>query len=192
MPIAIGPQESTLIWDTNYMSWLPYLPIKDPITSLKCVVEHNQIIYYVTGTSGSNNTLSSLDLRDFSFEDLGFIANNNFLKKCSGLEIDGHFGIMSTYGEWFNLTDGSLLNLAPPPYPPGQNYSPPSNLFQFQGLPTIFGLESCSDGNCGPKEVWQYQSTENVWLKLGEMIIDREFHSIVEIPNTFCERLNNK
>ena len=191
VPIAMGNYKNTFVMDPNTLTWTPYKSTEYNIYSLNCVIEHEKTIYVVLWPDGR---CSSLNLNDFSYEEHGTVDSDNFWGgRCSGLEINGHFGIMSTFGQWYNLTDHTVHNMAPPPYPP-----PPGNgwvarnLFEFRGLPTIFGVRPCSNLNfeeCVPNEVWQFQPEENAWIKLGEMSEGKVYHDMIEIPSSVCDRI---
>ncbi len=87
-------------------------------------------------------------------------------------------GLMLRNGYWFNLIDSTWEAKRFPPNPPN-TIADPDALYTFRGAPTMFGGAVCdSELTCEYREVLQYDSEEDLWVSLGNMMESRGFHEV--------------
>ncbi len=88
-------------------------------------------------------------------------------------------------GYWYNFETDTWQAALFPPY---ASFAPePDSLFDYRGQPTIFGNPTCnSEGECQGLDVIQYDPDENTWYNIGEMTHQRRFHTVIEVPSSFC------
>ncbi len=92
---------------------------------------------------------------------------------------------MHNTGWWYDIAEETWQALRFPPYPEFETI--PNNLYSFRGLPTIFGNSACnSEGECESLDIIQYNSDEDIWYTLGEMLHPRQYHEVIEVPSSFC------
>ncbi len=94
-------------------------------------------------------------------------------------------GLMMKNGYWYSFETNAWEAALFPPYP---TFIPePDALFGYRGQPTIFGNPTCnSEDECEGLDVIQYDSDENAWYNIGEMTQQRRFHTVFEVPSSFC------
>ncbi len=89
-------------------------------------------------------------------------------------------------GYWFDIDQTRWEALEFPPSNP--IVDEPNSAFGFRGSLAIFGSPVCdSQGECRHTEVLQYDSSTDAWVSLGNMIMDRRFHDVVEVPVEWCD-----
>ena len=100
---------------------------------------------------------------------------------CIPMEKDGRKGIYLESGAWLNIDDETFEALAEP-----LTYF--SYLSSFNGLPTVFGQYSRTDGAnlISNTRVEQYNREIDQWVVIGDLKHRRSVPTVVEIPESFC------
>ncbi len=160
-------------------SWSDYreIPIRRWLSS-DCLIQYGGKIYHIY------ENVTEIDPLTWEDQDLGVVsAGDEEVAKCSGLEIEGQPGIYTRSGLWFNLSSSEWIQTSPVPALSG--VTPPNSMWNFRGLPTVFGAPRCNGINrCEYADVIQFG--ERGWTLLGEIKTPRRFHEVVEVPREFC------
>ena len=189
LPVILGPDNSSLIYDPTTYLWRDYKDVTgDSVTtfmSLGCQVQYgDEIIRIGQGKviSLNTNTFEATIIADVP-PGIGSRADT----KCAlGTTADGKDGVLTAYGYWFNLEDRvwSYETVTPLTHLAREANA----MFTFRGKPTIFGNARCGvNGQCPYTGVTQYDSQRDLWVDLGDMVIERQMHEVIEVPRAFCD-----
>ncbi len=151
-----------------------------------CLVQDGDKVYSVY------RNVTELDLTTWTARIIGpsFISFSDVGYCAIGVDPDGYKGIVALRGNFFRFDTEEWTQIAAPPMvSPIEKH----NLVNYRGIPTIFGMPYCTDGAGGVcfsnNDVWQYDNSNDTWVLLeNEMMQDRVWHTIVEIPRPMCDR----
>ena len=90
-------------------------------------------------------------------------------------------------GFFYQISDNTWHQKKYPPHIMIRGLADPNAMYSWRGRPTIFGSPMCDEEvNCEYKEINQYMSGRNEWVKIGEMNQPRVTHEVIEIPPELC------
>jgi len=95
-------------------------------------------------------------------------------------------GLFLNNGNFFGFESRLWIPLGPVPF---DEYYPIAH-FQFEGKPTFFGV--CS--GCAPNfeqmvDIMQFQPDDDRWDIIGQTLLPRYLHYVVEMPTSICDLL---
>ena len=185
VPMVLGLSEETEIFDQDLDEWRTYLDIESRFwMSLGCLTQYGDHIYNM------RDRVYDLDPQDWTTSQSAKVPNEHVnTGKCAGVTINGQRGIMNRYGFWYNLETEAWESKSAPPYP--RQEDPVNVMWQFRGKPTIFGNRIC-DGqgqDCRRSGVSQYNPEDDAWHSLGDMLMDRRYQEVIEVPRSVCNRM---
>ena len=190
LPVILGPDatQPSLIYDPVTYLWKEYKTVTGESVAfymtLGCVVQYGDEIIKI-----GEGKVISLDINTFvanKTADIPQAIGTRADTRCALGNVNGKDGILTQYGYWFDLEDKTWSYQTVTPLPFLRQEA--NAMFTFRGKPTIFGNAKCgTDGACPYKGVVQYDAETDKWIDLGDMLIERQMHSIVEVPSTFCD-----
>ena len=170
--------------ETEEEQWVSYynLPAAN-WWGLSCLQQYNNRIYHV------RNTVEELNTVTWSVTDVNTPGER--LKRpgtCVITNIGGKDGIFTRQGNFYDIEAGTWTKKAFPAFDPVGSY--PNALFLHQGKPTIFGNTKCSaEGDCENKQIIQYDTDNDEWVEIGEMLQSRSYHTAIPVPRSMCDVL---
>ncbi len=110
--------------------------------------------------------------------------------KCVGTNIGGSPVIFTLKGNIFNLDTNQWEEQVDIPQ---QTYlSNHNSMWSYNNRPTIFGAPFVNALNeISYHNIIQYIEEDQEWILLGDMNEPRRFHEAVEVPNSYCDILDD-
>ena len=182
VPLAVGYRQMSETYDYDTKTWSQYQETDNLWFSYNCLIHASDGYIYFVQTK-----VQRLDPVTWTIQDLADVPMNLLDPgRCVATTIDGKLGIFLMQGYFFNLVDMKWELKKEAPYNPITG--PPRALFEFRGLPAVFGHPVCgADGECYEKDVIQYDPDSNDWIRIGEMAEARSFHEVVKVPGEVCD-----
>ncbi len=211
--IAMGYMAQSEYYDEESESFLPYQssPGLNWLT-VNCLTEFEGEIFNM------GRTLEVLDPMEWEVrEELEQVPQPLYSPgRCCGTNIGGESGIFTRKGFFYNLDQGEFqavrdttcrpyLNTvsnsiefslcihpqvsAPPHLPVTQAVN---SLYSYGGVPHLFGSPVCTaspDVSCSNSLILAYNPDRDLWDPVGEMLLPRRDHTVIEVPAEFCQRL---